>query len=226
MEKAKVPGMEGPRPLRAVGPWREAAPERGDQGVHEAMLLTVGALGYEAARVEEVAERSGIGRDQFRRRFGSKEECFWRAYEEAAERLCDNLLDAARRARGWRAGLRAALAELLRTVAEQPLLARALLLEVRAARGRAWDAHQRAVERLITALDSARAEPDVLASATPTTAGFMLGAIEESLGLEIVAGRSAEVERLLPDLAHLVVLNYFGEDEAWLELRSNDAISL
>lgn len=30
------------------------------------------------------------------------------------------------------------------------------------------------------------------------------------------------VERLLPDLAHLVVLNYFGEDEAWLELRSTD----
>jgi hypothetical protein len=55
------------------------------------------------------------------------------------------------------------------------------------------------------------------------TAGFMVGAIEESIGLEIGAGRAAEVERLLPDLSHLVVLNYFGEDEAWLELRSGDA---
>ena len=55
------------------------------------------------------------------------------------------------------------------------------------------------------------------------TAGFMVGAIEESLALEIGAGRAAEVERLLPDLSHLVVLNYFGEDEAWLELRSADA---
>ncbi len=54
------------------------------------------------------------------------------------------------------------------------------------------------------------------------TAGFMVGAIEESIGLEIGAGRAAEVERLLPDLSHLVVLNYFGEDEAWLELRSSD----
>ena len=52
------------------------------------------------------------------------------------------------------------------------------------------------------------------------TAGFMVGAIEESIALEIGAGRAAKVERLLPDLSHLVVLNYFGEDEAWLELRS------
>jgi hypothetical protein len=106
---------------------------------------------------------------------------------------------------------------------EFPRLAKTLLIEVRAARGRAWAAHQRVVERLVAALDSARREPDVLPSASPMTAGFMVGAIEESIALEIGAGRAATVERLLPDLSHLVVLNYFGEDEAWLELRSTDA---
>ena len=48
----------------------------------------------------------------------------------------------------------------------------------------------------------------------------MVGAVEEAIATEIGAGRTATVERLLPDLAHLAVLNYFGEDEAWLELRS------
>lgn len=215
--------MEGQRPLRAVGSWPAADHCRGGEGVHEAMLLTVGALGYEGATVAEVAARSGIEEAEFRRRFGGKEECFGRAYEEAAERLCDGILEAARRAGEWRLGLRAALSVLLRTVAEQPLLARTLLIEVHAARGRAREAHRRTVERLTAALDSARGEPGVRPSASPTTAGFMLGAIEETLGLEIVAGRSAEVERLLPDLAYLVVLNYFGEDEAWLELRTDDA---
>ena len=47
-------------------------------------------------------------------------------------RICSRR--AARRA-SWRLGFRAALAELLRFVAEQPLLAKALLIEVRAARG-------------------------------------------------------------------------------------------
>jgi AcrR family transcriptional regulator len=186
------------------------------------MLLTVGAVGYERTSVQEVADRSGISRDQFQRRFGSKEECFARAYEEAAERLCEDVLEAGRKAPNWRHGFRAALAELLHTVAEQPLLAQALLIEVRAARGEAWEKHQQVEERLIRAVDSARAEPDVLPSVSPLTAGFMVGAIGESIGLELGAGRAAEIERLLPDLSHLVVLNYFGEDEAWLELRSDD----
>lgn len=189
------------------------------------MLLTVGALGYHGATVQEVASRSGITPDQFHRRFGSKEECFGQAYEEAAERLGEDLLQVGREASSWRLGLRLALAELLRTVAEQPLLAKTILIEVRAARGQAWAAHQRLIERLVAAVDSARSEPDVLPSASPTTASFMVGAIEESIGLEIGAGRTTEVERLLPDLSHLVVLNYFGEDEAWLELRSADTVA-
>lgn len=185
------------------------------------MLLTVGARGFAAASVGEVAERAGISRDQFHRRFGGKDECFARAYEEAANRLRDDLLEAGRGGADWRLGFRAALAELLRFVAEQPLLARALLIEVRAARGRAWAVHQRVVERLVAAVDSARGEPGAQPSASPMTAGFMVGAIEESIALEIGAGRTAKAERLLPDLCHLVILNYFGEDEAWLELRSS-----
>jgi AcrR family transcriptional regulator len=187
------------------------------------MLLTVGARGYEKATVREVIERSGISSDQFHRRFASKEKCFGQAYEEAAEQLGQDLLEAGRKGADWRLGFRGALAELLRFVAEQPLLAKALLIEVRAARGQAWAVHQRVVERLTTAIDSAREQPDALPSISRMTAGFMVGAIEESIGLEIGAGRAAEVERLLPDLCHLVVLNYFGEDEAWLELRSGDA---
>jgi len=217
--------VEGQRPLRAVRSWPEAAPDRGDTaaGVHEAILLTVGALGYEKATVQEVVARTGIGRDQFHRRFGSKDECFAQAYEAAADRLCEDLLEAGRTAPTWRLGFRAALTELLRFVAEQPLLAKALLIEVRAARGRAWATHQQMVERLIAAVDSARSDPAALPSTSAMTAGFMVGAIEESIGLEIGAGRAAQVERLLPDLAHLVALNYFGEEEAWLELRSAGA---
>jgi AcrR family transcriptional regulator len=186
----------------------------------EAMLLSVGARGYDKATVQEVLERSGISRDRFQRRFGGKQACFAEAYEGAAERLRAEVLEAGRGAESWRAGFRAALAKLLRTVAEQPLLAKALLIEVRAARGAAWTKHQQLVERFAAAIDSARHQPG--ASPTTTlTAQFVVGAIEESIVTEIGSGRTATVERLLPDLAHLAVLNYFGEDEAWLELSSS-----
>jgi AcrR family transcriptional regulator len=215
--------VESPTTLRAVRSWDEAIPERtSDEGALEAMLLSVGARGYEKASVQEVLERSGISRERFQRRFGSKEACFAQAYEMAADRVCAEVLEAGREAESWRAGFRAALVRLLRTVAEQPLLAKALLIEVRAARGQAWAKHQQMIERFAAAVDSARRQPGARPTATALTAQFIVGAVEEALSAEIGAGRTATVERLLPDLAHLAVLNYFGEDEAWLELGSPD----
>lgn len=213
--------MESPTTLRAVRSWDEAVPQQAsDEGALEAMLLSVGARGYEKASVQEVLERSGISRERFQRRFGGKEACFAQAYEMAVDRICAEVLEAAHGAESWRAGFRAALARLLRTFAEQPLMAKALLIEVRTARGQAWAKHQQAIERLAAAVDSARQDPDATPTATALTAQFVIGAVEEAICAEIGAGRAATVERLLPDLTHLAVLNYFGEDEAWLELGS------
>jgi AcrR family transcriptional regulator len=205
--------MEAPGPLREVRSWEETEPDRSaDAAVLEAMLLTAGEKGYAKATVREVAERARITQDRFHRRFGSKEACFARAYEEAGERLAAELLDACRGAADWREGFRAGLAELLRTVAEQPLLAKALLIEVRAARGDAWVAHQRQVERLTAAFDSVRDEPGARPDANPMTAGFVIGAIEEALSLEIAAGRADGAELLLNDLTRLAFLQLFGEE--------------
>jgi AcrR family transcriptional regulator len=205
--------MEAPGPLRAVRTWEEVLPDRSaDDAVLEAMLLTAGEKGYAKTTVREVAERSGISEDRFHRRFGGKDACFARAYEGAAEALAAQMREACEEAAGWREGFTEALAVLLRFVAEQPLTAKALLLEVRSARGEAWAKHQEIVERLIAALETAREQPGGRVGASPMTAGFVAGAIEESLSIELAAGRGAEVELLLPDLTHLAFLQLFGEE--------------
>jgi AcrR family transcriptional regulator len=205
--------MEAPGPLRAVRTWEEVAPDlSADAAVLETMLLTAGELGYAKATVREVAQRARITQDRFHRRFGSKEECFARAYQEAAERLASQVLAACQEATSWREGFRDALAELLRFVAEQPLQAKALLLEVRAARGDAWVKHQQIVERLTTVLDGARDQAGARPDASPMTAGFVAGAIEESLSIEIAAGRAEGAQLLLNDLTHLAFLQLFGEE--------------
>jgi AcrR family transcriptional regulator len=207
--------MEVPGPLRAVRSWEEALPDlEADRDVREAMLLTVGEQGYAKATVKEVADRARIPQDRFHRRYGGKEACFAQAYEEAAERLAAELLEACRDAERWRDGFEAALARLLRFVAEQPLTAKALLLEVRAARGEAWVKHQELTERLTAAFAGATGEPGARPSASPMTMGFVAGAIEESICIEIAAGRAAAVERLRPDLTRLAFLQLFGEDDA------------
>lgn len=205
--------MEARGPLRAIRSWEEALPDRdADRAVREALLLTVGERGYGAATVREVCERAGITQDRFHRRFGGKEACFAAAYAEAAERLGGELLAACENAPGWRQGFEAAVAALLATVAEQPLLARALLIEVKAARGEAWAKHQELVGLLTAAVESAREQEGARSTATPMTAGFVVGAIEESLCIEIAAGRASEVERLHPDLTRLAFLQLFGEE--------------
>ena len=208
-----VSGMEAPGPLRAVRSWEEVAPERaGDDAALDAMLLTVGEKGYAKATVREVAGRARITEDRFHRRLGSKEECFARAYAQAAEALAAELGEACAGADSWRSAFRAGLAALLRFVAEQPLKAKALLLEVRAARGRAWTTHQELVERAIAALETAREQPGARPGASPMTAGFVVGAIEESLSIELAAGRAEGAPRLLDDLTRLAFLQLFGEE--------------
>lgn len=205
--------MEAPGPLRAVRSWEEVEPGRGDDdAVLEAMLLTVGEKGYANATVREVAERARTSEDRFHRRLGSKEECFARAYEQAAEALAAELDEARAEADSWRGAFRAGLAALLGFVAEQPLKAKALLLEVRAARGRAWRTHQELVEQATAALETAREQPGGRPDSSPMTAGFVVGAIEESLSIELAAGRAEQAPDMLDDLTHLAFLQLFGEE--------------
>lgn len=205
--------MDALGPLREVRTWEEALPATdAEPALRAAILATVGERGYARATTKELAERTGLGEDRFHRRFRGKEAAFAWAYGEAAERLYGDVLEACRAAADWRAGFEAALARLVRFVAAEPAVAKGLLVEVRAARGDAWAKHQELSERLIEILDSARHERGGRASATRTTAGFVLGAIEESLCIELAAGRGAEVERLLPDLTRLAFLQLFGDE--------------
>jgi AcrR family transcriptional regulator len=206
--------MDAPGPLRAVRSWEELEPDRSEERrVHEAVLTAVGELGYTTATVREIAGRAEIAEERFQRRFGGKERCFAAAYAEAAERLREELAAACEATPGWKAGFEAALAVLLRFVVERPPTARSLLIEVKAARGKAWEKHQETIELLTAAVGAAREEPGARPNASPMTAGFVVGAIEESLCIEIAAGRAAEAERLHPDLTHLAFLQLFGEDE-------------
>lgn len=203
--------MEALGPLREVRSWEALAERDSGAALRDAILATVGERGFAKATVREMAERAGIAEASLYHRHGAKDACFAWAYEAAMERLAEQVFDACRAAPSWRAGFEAGLVHLLRRVAAEPAIAKALLVEVRAARGSAWAKHQELTERIVAALDSVRDEPGARASATATTAGFVLGAIEETLCIEIAAGRGADVERLLPDLTRLAFLQLFGE---------------
>ncbi len=182
------------------------------------MLVASGELGYEQVAVRHVIERAQTSRATFYKHFEDREDCFAQAYDDAGEWLYRRLLGAGRRQPGWREGVRAALAELLEFCANQPAIARALLVEVHAAGERPLALRREMMERLSRALDSARREIRTRQAPPPVTSDFIVGAIDTLLSAKLLDGDGARAPEMLPGLLHFVVMQYLGESAAWEEM--------
>jgi AcrR family transcriptional regulator len=196
---------------------RERRPPR--ERILEAMLLSSGEMGYEQVAVRHVIERAQTSRATFYKHFEDREDCFAQAYDDAGGWLYRRLTGAGRRQSSWRDGLRAALAELLEFCANQPAIAKALLVEVHAAGERPLAQRRELMERLSRALDSVRGEiPSRHAPPPPVTSDFIVGAIDTLLAAKLLDGDAARAPEMLPGLLHFVVMQYLGESAAWEEM--------
>lgn len=185
----------------------------------EAMLVRSGELGYEQVTVRHAIERARTSRATFYKYFEDREDCFAQAHHDAVEWLYRRLTGVAKRQPTWRAGLRAAMAELLEFCANQPEIARALFVEAHAAGERALSQRRELMERLSHALDSARREiPSRQAPPPPVTSSFIVGAIDALVCAKLMEGEAERAPEMLPGLLHFVVMQYFGEAAAWEEM--------
>ena len=184
----------------------------------QAMLLTSGELGYEQVAVRHVIERAGTSRATFYKHFEDREDCFAQAYADAGEWLYRRLTGVAKRQPSWREGVRAALAELLEFCANQPAMAKALLVEVHAAGERSLAQRRDLMERLSRALDGARREIPSRQAPPPITSDFIVGAIDTLLAAKLLDGDAERAPEMLPGLLHFVVMQYLGESAAWEEM--------
>jgi len=195
---------------------RERRPPR--ERILEAMLVTSGELGYEQVAVRHVIEQAKTSRATFYKHFEDREDCFAQAYGDAGEWLYRRLIGAAKRQPSWREGLRAALAELLEFCANQPAVAKALLVEVHAAGERPQAQRRELMERLSRALDSARREIPPRQAPPPVASDFIVGAIDTLLAAKLLDGDAESAPEMLPGLLHFVVMQYLGEAAAWEEM--------
>jgi AcrR family transcriptional regulator len=185
------------------------APKR--QMILAAMLAVVGEQGYERASVQAVLERAGLYRQAFYDEFASKEDCFGCAYEEVAATVEAEVREAAAAAQGWEAQLRAGLGRLLELLDGDPVLGRALLVEVHPAGGRALARRRLAMERAATFLDRGREQGDGLAPALAPEA--TAAGIHAVLHARLANGRGG-LRKLRGELMYLAVLPYRGAGAA------------
>jgi AcrR family transcriptional regulator len=206
--------MGGTRILRAVCRCEKAEVE---ERILDSMLITAGERDFANVTITDVVRHARVSHFTFYRYFGGTEECFERAYDLAANRLWEEVVAADADAAGWREEFRAGLATLFRFVADQPIVAKALFIDVHAAGKGARANQNKFVERYSRPVDTGRRETG-FHSPPPLTAELIVGAIESSVCMRISAQDTASVVQLLPELAHFVVLYYFGEGSAGSEL--------
>lgn len=182
--------------------------------IMEAALEACGERGYRDATVQSVIDRYGGHRQQFYRYFASKAECYAAAYELQVESLYTALKDAAAAEPSWHRGLLAVLRGLADFLCERPALARGLLVEVHVAGGPALLKRLEVFERLTRAVDSARHETESRHSPPPVTATFMVGAIEAAVTSALSRAEPRDFSDAVPELAHMVLAAYFGDEIA------------
>jgi len=193
------------------------------QKIFEAMLATCGEKGYRRVAVQDVIDRYGGNRVQFYRQFSSKADCYAAAHDDEIERLQARVLGAASAESGWRLSLRAGLDEIAAFAEERPLVAGGLLVEVHVAGGPALRRQAEVRDRFVAAIDAARREPGPRRSPPPITAQFMAGAVESTLTAALAAGDPAAFAAAVPELTHMIVSTYLGEDAATEELEATRA---
>lgn len=176
-----------------------------------AMLRACGRWGYRGVTVQRLLDGYGGNRAQLYRQFANLDACFLEAYEAETERLCAGILAAGAAGADWRGGLSAALGELSAFAAAQPLMARALLIEVHRADPAALAKRKEMLERLSRAVDSARRENRSRHSPPPLTALFMVSAIEAAMVSALNAGEPQHFGEIVPELVELVCAAYFGD---------------
>jgi AcrR family transcriptional regulator len=197
--------------------------EETQRRILQAMLETCGEKGYRRVAVQDVIDRYGGNRVQFYRYFSSKADCYAAAYEAEIERLRGRIARAAGAESGWRLQLRAGLVELARFAEEGPLLARGLLVEVHVAGGPALRKRAEIHGQVVSAIDGGRSKGGPGDAPPAITAQFMAGAVESTLTGALAGGEPQAFAAAVPELTHMIVATYLGEEAAGEELAAATA---
>ncbi|HEX5762364.1 MAG TPA: TetR/AcrR family transcriptional regulator [Solirubrobacterales bacterium] len=203
----------GPRlPAGRHGLPREFIERNQRERILTALVDVVSERGYNGTTVANVTKAAGVSRRTFYEHFADKEACFLAAYEMVTEHVLDSMRNAAATFEDWPQQVRAALATVLRFFAAEPELARICMIEPIAAGGEIAARHRETLRQLAELLRAGRPESGGGPSPPEVTEETLVGGIVSLVVRETNAGRTDELEKLLPELVELVLASYLPTD--------------
>jgi AcrR family transcriptional regulator len=172
--------------------------------------------GYASTTIAHITRHAAVSRRTFYEHFGSKDECFVAAYDTVMEQLRERIDAAYQGEDDWPHAVRAGIAAMLSFLATEPNLARLSMVEALVAGPVVVERYDAAIRNLVPYLEAGREgrTPAVLAQLSPSTEEALVGGVVSLISRRIIAGRTAELEQLLPDLVEFALTPYLGSTEA------------
>ncbi len=213
--------QEYPPELSRLPPGRHGLPrefvvhnqrERLIAGLAEA----VAENGYAGTTIGHITRHAAVSRRTFYEHFASKDECFVVAYDTVMEQLSERVSEAFDEVDDWPHAVRAGIAAMLAFLSSEPNLARLCMVEALVAGPVVVDRYDAAIRSLVPYFEAGReGKPaKVLERLSPTTEEALVGGMVSLISRRIIAGRTTELEELLPDLVEFSLTPYIGSTEA------------
>lgn len=213
--KAPAPPAQAPRlPAGRHGLPREFIAQNQRERIITALVDTVAERGYNATTVAHITKAASVSRRTFYEHFADKEACFLAAYEMVADHIRSSMQAAAGAFDEWPQKVRATLATMLSFLAGEPELARLCMIEPIAAGGEVGARHRASMQGFVEILKAGRPEHSGDRPLPAATEETLVGGIVSLIVREISAGRTAQLEKLLPDLVKLALAPYLGSEDA------------
>jgi AcrR family transcriptional regulator len=187
----------------------------------EAMVRNAAAKGYEETTIGDVVETARLPRETFDALFAGKEECFLEAYDAVIDVVLAHVAGAYESAADepWSDRVVVALRALVELLRAESDIARMAMVEVTAVGEDARLRYRTALGRFVPFLEEGRGFSPQAEELPADTARFAIGGVTSMIFDEVRAGRTAELPRMVPDLAFAVLMPYLGAEQAEAEMR-------
>ncbi|MEX2105381.1 MAG: TetR/AcrR family transcriptional regulator [Solirubrobacterales bacterium] len=172
--------------------------------------------GYAKTTIAHITRHAAVSRRTFYEHFSSKDECFVAAYDTVMAELRECVGAAFEEQDEWPQAVKAGIGAMLGFLAAEPNLARLCMVEALVAGPVVVERYDAAIQSLVPYFQAGREgrSPDVLSRLSPTTEEALVGGMVSLISRRIFAGRTAELESLLPDLVEFTLTPYLGSAEA------------
>ena len=172
--------------------------------------------GYAGTTIAHITRHAAVSRRTFYEHFASKDECFVAAYDTVMAELRERVGQAFEEEDDWPHAVKAGIGAMLHFLAAEPNLARLCMVEALVAGPVVVERYDSAIQSFVPYFQTGREgrSPEVLARLSATTEEALVGGMMSLISRRIIAGKTAELESLLPDLVEFTLTPYLGSEEA------------